>query len=935
MTSPKPAFSIVDGEQLPFKPRPTDSYAVEDTFRCEISLLAARFKTQITAAMASDSSPRATAFVVSAADDGAAAASAPAHSHKNVDTRIFALPDCNKCTFEGPVRGKAAAAAITVSSDPAAEDEVTWEAGSCVTTFDTKLKVVVPDDKPRKWQQEILDISLIQHKATNEYPPRYPGFIKDKTTKLKGVFIPLSRALINLADFVSTPEPRVFTYTSHPGEWHPPMAFKYSLTLQVKTTPLKRLPAVRVPKSPEQIAMAAKSNLGNARCAQQLLFKVDRNCNFKIGSSIGIFVEEAWKEAWKETSIMLLHTRSSFVECVPDALNFFGRVVGLSVESDHIDLLVKCPEAEVAKSENGKTCPESRFGWRLLSTCSRTLKESIDMRSPPYPSFDMQKEPVFCIFLRGGAAAKEDDVVAERNENSAKTSARADARLSAVFEVTLKKKEVEQIAAKPARISFDQLGMMRLRQCFLIVQPLISDVVKRLFAKWFSDPSRDPESYKGACARAFKSSEGPWDVFTIIKGLLFKMPGTFEKLAKSFGVSEPEKDHEKRALESTLLEIYAVRNCWAHVQVTMHDCLQALHAIKTFVRFFPPEFSSNSETVLRDIDSIISSSDVRPRHHNPSISIDDMAYFYFGCASLHLSHVSRILMKNCQPLPFCAYLQRMIEIKHAKFRKKRITVPQSDIVEVGDVTAALKALIDDALFSDTNIFDLNSFIFDCKTIRTVRNHFAHAPEIGNSIIIVLIALGSLARMISVVLNTCICQARGYESVAAAVQTIQADAERFCSEINTWQAVLLEKAGMLDANVLVSAICNFHQDVLGRNPYRTFARDSYQKLRLLVTGDILGEAPDPSFSSKLEGTNRSRERSILNFVARVPPARSESAESAVEWLVEQARDQNVCMQSVVHFFKKETRFKGVDGNVLDSACSDDAGVSMQGKKDLTE
>jgi hypothetical protein len=200
---------------------------------------------------------------------------------------------------------------------------------------------------------------------------------------------------------------------------------------------------------------------------------------------------------------------------------------------------------------------------------------------------------------------------------------------------------------------------------------------------------------------------------------------------------------------------------------------------------------------------------------------------------------------------------------------------------------------------------------------------------------VLLALGSLSRMLNVVLETCLHQACADAAAAAAVQSVQAGAEYFCSEIKEWQALLLEKAGMLDTDALVSAICESHRDVLDRNDYREFARDDFQKLRLLIKGEIIGSAPVPSFASNLLGTHRSRERSILNFVARVPPASAKSAESAAEWLVEQARSKNEHMHSAVSFFGREVPRNGVDENVFDAACSEYADVSRQAKADIAE
>jgi hypothetical protein len=72
---------------------------------------------------------------------------------------------------------------------------------------------------------------------------------------------------------------------------------------------------------------------------------------------------------------------------------------------------------------------------------------------------------------------------------------------------------------------------------------------------------------------------------------------------------------------------------------------------------------------------------------------------------------------------------------------------------------------------------------------------------------------------------------------------------------------------------------------------------------------------------------------------VPPASAKSAESAAEWLVEQARSKNEHMHSAicsaVSFFGREVPRNGVDENVFDAACSDDVDVSKQAKADITK
>jgi hypothetical protein len=69
MASPNAAFSVADGEQLPFNPAPHSTDVTED-FTVEISLMCAQFRTQNSAAAALDFSP--TAAAPSAAGGAAA-----------------------------------------------------------------------------------------------------------------------------------------------------------------------------------------------------------------------------------------------------------------------------------------------------------------------------------------------------------------------------------------------------------------------------------------------------------------------------------------------------------------------------------------------------------------------------------------------------------------------------------------------------------------------------------------------------------------------------------------------------------------------------------------------------------------------------------------------------------------------------------------------
>jgi hypothetical protein len=555
MTSPNAAFSIVHGERqhLPFNPVAHSTDVTED-FSVEISLLSAQFKTQNSAAAALDSSP--TAAAPSAAGGAAAAASstAPKKAKKPVDTSIYALPESSskKCVFKNAAPGKASAAAITLSPDLTAEDQVAWAEGACVATFDTKFKQVKrshPGDGARRWQQDNLEISVFQANATK----KPTEFIKDSR-------IPLINAVVNLADFVSTAEPsaecvRQVTYTSHP-----PCATKFSLTLQVKTTPSNRHLAARAPKSSEQIASAASSIVGNAQSGKELLFKLAPNCSFASGTHVGI----AEEEAWRGQGVMLLHTLSSLQACEPSAQNYFGQVTSAHPAAGCVAICVKCPE--ILKTKGVKTIQESRFGWRLLSACSSALKQRIDMRSEPYSSFAVQNEPIICIFPSGDAAEADDNTARQENRFT-----RMQAQHDNVTE--LKQRALRDMNAT-VQLSEDELGTVLLREGFLISQPLVSACMRQLIKKWY------PATYDDECAGTFGSKGGPWSIRDVFHSLSKRR--LFSKLLEELGyvgaADVAYGDRQQRRLEDLLDRFSRClrHGVWRHFLLIYANTLQDL-----------------------------------------------------------------------------------------------------------------------------------------------------------------------------------------------------------------------------------------------------------------------------------------------------------------------------------------------------------------------
>ena len=871
MTSPNAAFSIVHGEQLPFNPAAHSTDVTED-FTVEISLLSAQFKTQNSAAVALDSSSTAAA---------AASSTAPKKENKPVTKSIYALPEATlnpkHCIFKNAT-GKAAAAAITVSCDPAAEDEAAWAAGACVATLDKQFQRL-PDGV--NWRGESFAISVFQAKPTG----RDRAIQKDHEAKKA-----LCVALLNLADFVSTAEPAAECVRQVTCSSHPPLIAKCSLTLQVKTTPSNRHLAARAPKSPEQIASAASSNLGNAQSGKELLFKLAPNCSFASGCHVGI----AEEEAWRGQGVMLLHTLSSLQACEPSAPNYLGQVTSAHAAAGCVAIRVKCPE--ISKTKNDKTIQESRFGWLLLSACSSALKQGIDLQSEPYASFDLQNEPIFCIFPSSDAA-EADDKIAHQEAKDVKVAADYSAKQEAYERTQEIKKQAMLLSQTAFEMSSEEMGMVRLRRGFLACQPYISAVLKLLMSRsdWYGSASGD------ACIRFFRSRNGPWDVFSMFNFLLrCKTPNNpdtkdiFGLTADAIGPSGDvaERDQFRERLQLLFGDIFCVRNWWAHLGAGSLDCNRALKSARDFVQILADSellrcssasHPDDASAVLAKMDQIL---DVTQAAH---FTIDDIAYVLFLRASRHICKFCTEIYGTLRCSLFSEEMLAKLRDKSAKTSRR-----QSEAIEVSDVSTVLAALFN----SDPHVS------FDCSVITATRNGLSHASEDRNQIILVAMALGAIARVGSVIVDRCLdpsClpkHASGADAERA--KLLQAQGREMCGSVALYQAELLARCDFLDVDKLIAHIHDGHESAITACEFSQLISAAgqtnaakFRAVKFLLDRKLRGVSDAPENDERLQcaaGDSQVREqekkvmRSLLYTIVRIPPERRRTLDAAVAWLV---------------------------------------------------
>jgi hypothetical protein len=560
----------------------------------------------------------------------------------------------------------------------------------------------------------------------------------------------------------------------------------------------------------------------------------------------------------------LLCIGTEFEICDPDASDCFGKIVACSSAAL---TSVYTVDVEVFRHVVYLPCSPKRVG-DVLSEMFHVFVEN---------RHNSKRHQLDAEISRGTAAAAK-----------SRDTECADARQRILDAIVAQKHRAKTLASARVRITLNQLGMVQLRQGFMASQQLISDIVKLLIKHWH------PGDFEERCEKEFHCKDGPWDVFAVFAFLLRRR--TFSNLVKSFGFESSERDNDRQELVRMLKDVYYVRNWWAHVSVSASNCRQALVSLQHFIDkapaiFKPAEADGVCEQLKRIVCSFDQTSAALP------MTVDDIAYFYFGRASRHVSQLCELAMQQSPDALFSVCLKHRMDAKNPMFRQK-------GVIEAVDVTRALIHLNQTNRNHPAIIIDEEDLRFYCETIRTARNNFAHAADSGNRVIMVLLALGSLSRVTFLVSSMCAVDAAS----AAAVQSILAFAANHKSQIDDWQAELLERAGMVDIKLLIDAVCDGHVNELKRCEYEPWATDNYRRLRLLTTGHVLGDRQAPSNADEVAKKLSKELRTLLNVAARVPPSSRDSATSAANWLLSHVKEvdgsaQNDHMKELISSVQK--------------------------------
>jgi hypothetical protein len=525
----------------------------------------------------------------------------------------------------------------------------------------------------------------------------------------------------------------------------------------------------------------------------------------------------------------LLCIGTEFELCAADTADCFGRVVSCSL--DH------------ASSSAGA----GAFVYNIhLEVFRRIVYLSCSLGT---------LSEVFHVFVENS-----DELFAEmacRTANTAAAASQQDAaRANTQQRILDQKTRAKILASRRIHITVDQLGMVMLHKAFLVVQPLMSEILKMLMFQWY--PGQDP------CT--ILRIEDIFEVFLILRRNL-------DNLNTSFSFHNPDQDQNRQQLQFILDQIFVTRNWWAHCSVSVENCRAAMLALRQFITLTPDAFKPSvaAASVCEQLECI-------ERHLLPSratlhMTLDDVSYFFFGRASRHLSSMCLYFMEHLPESRFSVYLKRSMQSKDESTR-------QHGIVEASDIVRSLWKLHQYEPIIAINMRELR---FDCEAIRSARNTFAHpVVSSGNRVILVLLALGSISRIMSLVSRTCVT----HTTSPVTMQSVLKNASEHQTEIDTLQAELLERAGFVDVEALIDAVCEGPLISSPCSQYAPWATDIYRRLRLVIKGQVVGyQAQGNTHNAKELAQHLNKvQRTLLHVIARVPPCARDSPVSSADWLL---------------------------------------------------
>ncbi len=327
-----------------------------------------------------------------------------------------------------------------------------------------------------------------------------------------------------------------------------------------------------------------------------------------------------------------------------------------------------------------------------------------------------------------------------------------------------------------------------------------------------------------------------------------------------------------------------MRNWWAHVSVSIDDCVGALQAIVDFVIIVLQPLNLPSGSVLDELSSLIESISIS-KLDDLRLTSDQVAYLYLVRAFRRLSNFSDGITRTCKDSEFSKLLLVRMQKKQA-FGTRR----QRDVVEPVDVARSVLDLISMQCFAEEHQqsqlqheeerHQPHSCVkVDCMVIISARNCFAHEAEQSNRVLAAACAIGAVSRLLDFMSEHCI---------LSNASAIRSDLSAVILEISQYQELLLARMDALNLPLLLQHLVSGYKSELADCQYSSLLSTDYEKAALLLMRRIPRHLatcialPHHALDLSVNLTVAKRQRSLLRIVMILPPSVPD-LETAVDWL----------------------------------------------------
>jgi hypothetical protein len=314
--------------------------------------------------------------------------------------------------------------------------------------------------------------------------------------------------------------------------------------------------------------------------------------------------------------------------------------------------------------------------------------------------------------------------------------------------------------------------------------------------------------------------------------------------------------------------IFAVRNWWAHVGVSIDDCAAALQAVADFIKIMlqqlklPDDFDTSG---LINLLLVIDSISIK-RLSDLKLTVDQVAYLYLVRTFRRLTTFSERILLTHAHSEFGQALSARMRNKEKAFVTRR----QKSVTESVDVARSV-----------LDIQGLNGRIKgDCMIIVRARNCFAHEAEQSSRVLAAACAIGAVRRLLDFIVLHCKLDGDASQKL---------DVHAASLEIDEYQTKLLALMGALDLPYLLQQLTLSCKNELDACKYLPMLSTDYEKAMMLLTMRaprhvVASSSPVAHpFDFSLDLKMAKRQRSLLRTVRLVPPS-VHSQEAAVEWLL---------------------------------------------------